>query len=53
METKLKKDDLASIKSDIDKLDFDKLERVPSDLSGLKSEVGNLDVINWSLFLLI
>ena len=28
METKLKKDDLVSIKSDIDKLDIDKLERV-------------------------
>ena len=28
METKLKKDDLVSIKSDIDKLDIDKLEQV-------------------------
>ena len=28
METELKKDDLVSIKSDIDKLDIDKLERV-------------------------
>ena len=46
METKLKKDDLVSIKSDIDKLDVDKLERVSSDLSSLKSEVDNLDVIN-------
>ena len=28
METKLKKDDLVSIKSNIDKLDIDKLEQV-------------------------
>ena len=28
METKLKKDDLVSITSDIDKLDIDKLEQV-------------------------
>ena len=46
METKLKKDDLASIKSDIDKLDIEKLERLRSDLSSLKSQVDNSDVIN-------
>ena len=46
METKLKKDDLASIKSDIDKLDIEKLERLRSDLSSLKSQVDNSNVIN-------
>ena len=39
-----KKTDLASLKSDIDKLDIDKLEKVPSGLSNLKSKVDKLDV---------
>ena len=39
----LKKADLASLKSDIDKLDIDKLEKLPIDLSNLKSKVHKLD----------
>ena len=39
-----KKTDLAYSKSDVDKLDFDKLKDVPSNLSNLKSKVGKLDV---------
>ena len=35
----LRKADLASLKSDIDKLDIDKLKELPSDLSSLKSEL--------------
>ena len=35
----LRKPDLASLKSDIDKLDIDKLKELPSDLSSLKSEL--------------
>ena len=42
----LKKADLASLKSDVDKLDIDKLKNVPSDLSSLKSKVDKLDVYN-------
>ena len=38
-----KKGDLASLKSDINKLDTDKLEKVPSDLNSLKSKVDYLD----------
>ena len=39
-----KKNDLANLKSDIDKLDIDKLENVPSNLSNLRSKVDKLDV---------
>ena len=39
-----KKDDLASLKSDVDKLDTDNLEKVPNDLNSLKSKVDKLDV---------
>ena len=39
-----KKADLAHLKSDIDKLDLDKLKNVPSNLSNLKSKVDKLDV---------
>ena len=35
----LRKADLASLKSDIDKLDIDKLKKLPSSLSSLKSEL--------------
>ena len=35
---------LASLKSNIDKLDIDKLKNVPTNLSSLKVEVEQLDV---------
>ena len=40
----LKKIDLASLKSDVDELDIDKLKTVPSGLSNWKSNVDKLDV---------
>ena len=39
-----KKTDLASLKSDVDKLDIDKLKNVRTNLSNLKSKVDKLDV---------
>ena len=39
-----KKADLASLKSEVNKLDFDELEKVSSGLNSLKSKVDNLDV---------
>ena len=36
--------DLANLKSDVDKLDINKLKNVPSNLSNLKSKVDKLDV---------
>ena len=39
-----KKTDLANLKSDLEKLDIDKLKNVPSNLSNLKSIVDILDV---------
>ena len=39
-----KKVDLASLKSNVDKLDIDKLKNVPSNLNNLKSKVDKLDV---------
>ena len=36
--------DLANLKSDVDKLDIDKLKNLPSSLSNLKSKVHKLDV---------
>ena len=39
-----KKPDLANLKSDVDKLDIDKLKNVPTNLSNLKSKVDKLDV---------
>ena len=39
-----KKVDLTSLKSNVDKLDVDKLKNVPSNLSNLKSKVDKLDV---------
>ena len=39
-----KKTDLANLKSDVDKLDIDKLKNLPSGLSNLKSKVDKLDV---------
>ena len=39
-----KKVDSASLKSEVDKLDTDKLEKVPNGLNSLKSKVDKLDV---------
>ena len=39
-----KKFDLANLKSNVDKLDIDKLKNVPTNLSNLKSKVDKLDV---------
>ena len=39
-----KKFDLANLKSDVDKLDIDKLKNEPINLSSLKSKVDELDV---------
>ena len=38
-----KKVDLASLKSNVNKLDIDKLKNLPTDLSNLKSKVDKLD----------
>ena len=38
-----KKIDLANLKSNVDKLDIDKLKNVPTNLSNLKSKVDKLD----------
>ena len=40
----LKKTDLANLKSYVDKLDSDKLENVPGNLSNLKSKADQLDI---------
>ena len=40
----IKKTDLANLKSDVDKLDIDKLKNVPNNLSYLKSKVDELDI---------
>ena len=39
-----KKIGLASLNSNVDKLDIDKLKKFPTNLSSLKSKVDNLDV---------
>ena len=39
-----KKTDLANLKSNVDKLDIDKLKNVPTNLSNLKSKVEKVDV---------
>ena len=39
-----KKDDLANLTSDVDKLHIDKLEKVPSVLSSLKDKIGKQDI---------
>ena len=36
--------DLAKLKSDIDKLDIDKLKNLPTNLNNLESKVGKLNV---------
>ena len=38
-----KKVDLSSLKSNVDKLDIDKLKNIPTGLNNLKSKVDNLD----------
>ena len=40
----LKKTDLANLESDVDKLDIDKLKKLPTNLNNLKSRVDKLDV---------
>ena len=40
----VRKTDLVSLKSNVDKLDIDKLKNVPTNLSSLKSKVDKLDV---------
>ena len=40
----IKKNGLANLKSEVDKLDIDKLENLPSGWSTLKSKVDKLDV---------
>ena len=40
----VKKTGLANLKSDVDKLDIDKLKNVPSNLNNLKSEADKLDI---------
>ena len=45
--------DLGNLKSEVDKLDIDKLEKVPSGLGSLNSKVGILDVDELLMFLLI
>ena len=39
-----KKDDLANLKPDVDRLDIDKLEKVQSSFNNLKDKVDKLDV---------
>ena len=41
-----KKDDFASLKSEVDQLDIDKLEKVSSGLKNLRSKVDKLDANN-------
>ena len=48
-----KKADLASLKSDVDKSDIDKLINVLTKLNNLKNKVDKLYVDNYYLFLLI
>ena len=48
-----KKVDLANLKSNVDKLDIDKLKKFPINLKNLKSKVDKLDVDKYYLFLLI
>ena len=43
---KKKKANLASLESEVDKLDIEKLEKVPAGLNSLKSKLDNLGVEN-------
>ena len=47
-----KKIDLANLKSNVDKLEIDKLKNAPTNLSNLKRKISYM-LINWYLFLLI
>ena len=38
------KDDLANLKSEVDKLDIDKLKNIPSGLSSSKDQIDKLDI---------
>ena len=49
----LKKTDLAYLKSDVDKLDIDKLKNVSTNLSSLKCKVDKVDVHKKYIFPLI
>ena len=40
----LAKTDLANLKTDVNRLDIDKLRNIPSGLSSLKSKVDKLDI---------
>ena len=40
----VEKDDLADLKSEVDKLDINELKNVPTSLSSLKSKIDKLDV---------
>ena len=48
-----KKVDLANLKSNVDKLDIDKLKKLPTNLKNLKSKVDKLDADKYYLFMLI
>ena len=48
-----KKHDLTYLKSDVDKLDIDKLKIAPRDLSNWESKVGKLHVDELFLFLFL
>ena len=48
-----KNTDLANLKSDVDKLDIDKLKNVPSNSSSLKSKLNEADIENLNLLKLI
>ena len=49
----LKKTDLAHLKSDVDKLNIDKLKNVSTNLSSLKCKVDKVDVHKKYMFPLI
>ena len=44
--------DIVSLKTEVDKLDFDKLKSVPTNLSNLKSKVDKLDIVKLETTLL-
>ena len=47
VDTSAKKNDLVNLKSDVDKLDIDKLKNVPTNLNNLKIKVNKLDIDKW------
>ena len=50
---KLRKTDLANLKSNVDGLDIDKLKKLSTGLNNFKKKVNKLDVDKLVLFLLI